>query len=384
MLLLEFAGVGVGGFFEVLQALFVAEDVDGLFGHGGYVAYVAEVAGFAVYVDLGEAAGIGGDDGHGAGHGFEGREAEALGLGGEQEEVGDAEYLADLLLLAEEAYIVVHAEGAGELFHLQAVGAVAYHQQLAGHGLFYAGEDVYHIGHALHAAEVGYVHEYLLAIGREHLLEVVLIGMVKALYVYEVGDDEDVLFYLERAKGFLAQVLGYGGDSVALVDGEGDDGGIGGVAAHEGDVGAVEGGDEWYVLAGLLEYLPGKVGGRGVGYGVVQVQHVELLVHYDIDHGACQGGLVGGEVEQGVCGHLYFVEVDIGVEALAEPHGLLVGDEVYFVAFIGKGKAQLGSQHAAAAKGGITYYTYFHLISKRSKNKSRKIPISKFQLCEST
>jgi hypothetical protein len=134
---------------------------------------------------------------------------------------------------------------------------------------------------------------------------------------------------------------------------------IGGVAAHECDVGAVQGGDKGYVFAGLLKYLAGKVSCRGMRYGVVQVQYVELLVYDNVDHGAGQGGFVGGEVEQRISRHLYLVVINIGVEALLQAHGLLVGDEVNFIAFVGQGEAQLGSEHTATTESGVANDTYF-------------------------
>jgi hypothetical protein len=44
---------------------------------------------------------------------------------------------------------------------------------------------------------------------------------------------------------------------------------------------------------------------------------------------------------------------NIGVESI-QPYGLLVGDEMYLVPFIGQRFAQLRSQYAASAKCGIT------------------------------
>ena len=66
--------------------------------------------------------------------------------------------------------------------------------------------------------------------------------------VNEVIDHADLFFDGEGPVGLVAEVLRYGGDGVAMVDGEGDDGGECFVAAYEGDIGAVEGGNDGNTL----------------------------------------------------------------------------------------------------------------------------------------
>ena len=57
--------------------------------------------------------------------------------------------------------------------------------------------------------------------------------------VDEVGDDLDGALDVEFFQGLREQIVGDGGDAVALLDGKSGDGEVAEVAADQGDVGAV-------------------------------------------------------------------------------------------------------------------------------------------------
>jgi hypothetical protein len=71
--------------------LVVAEDLEAALGHGVGVAHRHEVAGLAVDDDLGQAAGVRGDDRDLGGHRFERGHAERLGLRRQEKEIAAAE-----------------------------------------------------------------------------------------------------------------------------------------------------------------------------------------------------------------------------------------------------------------------------------------------------
>src|SRR5258708_29463680 len=99
-----------------------------------------------------------------------------------------------------------------------------------------------------------------------------------------------------------------------MVDGEGNDGGKGVVFSHKSDIGTVQGGDDGDPSSLRFHYFLGHISGRGMGDGIVYMEEVQLMVHDHIHHGAGQGCLIGGVVEEGVIGDPDLVIEDIGVE----------------------------------------------------------------------
>ncbi len=98
--------------------------------------------------------------------------------------------------------------------------------------------------------------------------------------VDEVADDFDLGLDVEGFAGAVAEVGGDGGDAVGLLDAELGYREVGAVEADEGDVRAVQGGDEGEVAAALrllagLEHLAGEQSGDGVRDGVVDVEEIE-------------------------------------------------------------------------------------------------------------
>ena len=84
-----------------------------------------------------------------------------------------------------------------------------------------------------------------------------------------------------------------------------------GVAADEGGVGAVEGGDDARLLL-RREHGAGEDGGGGVGDGVMDVENIEAMIAADFGHfdGERQG--VIGVFEEAVVVDADGVEVDAG------------------------------------------------------------------------
>src|SRR6185369_7620248 len=105
----------------------------------------------------------------------------------------------------------------------------------------------------------------------------------------------------------------------------------------------------------------------GVGNGIMRVKEIYILISDHIYHRTCQCRLVRGVIKQRITRNPYFVIKNIRTKAV-QPDGLLIGDEMNFVAFIGKSLTQFGSKHAGSAKRGITYYRNIHRQSLKSIN----------------
>jgi hypothetical protein len=357
-----------GGFGHALAGGLVGEQGDGGLGHAFDVADREEAAVDAVVDELGDAADAGGDGGDAAGHRFEGGEAEGLHLAGEEHEVGEGKELVDVVLLAEEVDAVLDAELEGETLGGGAVGAVADQQQAGGDGAGDAGKGLDDVKNAFDRPEVGEMDEELfLGTGelRAHGGDQLGIADVDVA-VDEVADDLDLAVDGEGLAGAVAEMAGDGGDAVGLGDAEAGDGEIRPVLADEGDVCAVEGGDEGEMAAAGGEHLAGEQGADRVRDGVVDVEDVERVKLGDLGHAGGQGEIVGGVLEERVVVDLDLVKVDVGLAA-GEAEGLRGGDEVDLMAARGELDAQFGGHDAGAAVGGITgdanlHTFYFRIV----------------------
>lgn len=56
-------------------------------------------------------------------------------------------------------------------------------------------------------------------------------------------------------EGFIAEIIGHRGDGITLIDGKSNHRRIGLIAAHQGDIGTVEGGDHGNLFAFFLQDL---------------------------------------------------------------------------------------------------------------------------------
>ena len=156
----------------------------------------------------------------------------------------------------------------------------------------------------------------------------------------------------KSAQGFVLQILGDAGDAVTLLYGVAGDGKVAAVEADEGDVGAVQGGDERQ-LAARGEHLPGQQCADRVGDGIVHVEQIKLVEISHFRHARGQRQIVGRELEQRVVGDRNLVIEDAAVAPI-QPEGLRVGDEVHLMAEGSQLDAEFGGDNTRAAVGGIT------------------------------
>jgi hypothetical protein len=157
----------------------------------------------------------------------------------------------------------------------------------------------------------------------------------------------------------IGEVLRDGGDAVGLVDTKAGDREVAAIEADEGDVGAVESGDEGQAQALGAQHFLGEVRGDGVRDRVMNVEQVEVVELGNFGHARGKGEVVGRVLEEWVVGDGDFVETDVGFAA-GEAEGRLVGDEVDVVAARGELDAELGGNDAGTAVGGIAGDADFH------------------------
>src|SRR5581483_12506737 len=168
--------------------------------------------------------------------------------------------------------------------------------------------------------------------------------------VDEVVDDPNLVPRLEHLHGLLAQILADTGDAVGLFDGEAGDGEVGPVGAHQGDIGAVQCGDEGQA-AGRRQHVASQQRRNRVRDGVVDVQQVEMIDLGDLGHARGQREAVRRVLKQRVAG--YFDLVVVNARAGAEANRVGVGNEMDVVAAVRQLNAKLSGDDAAAAVGGV-------------------------------
>ena len=120
--------------------------------------------------------------------------------------------------------------------------------------------------------------------------------------VDEVADDFDGAGDAEGGFRAVFEVGGDRGDAVRALDAVAGDGEVGAVEADEGDIGAVEGGDEGQADAAAGEHVAGEQRGDGVGDGVVDVEEIEGVELGDLGHAGGEGEVVGWVLEERVVG----------------------------------------------------------------------------------
>jgi hypothetical protein len=212
---------------------------------------------------------------------------------------------------------------------LSTLGAVARHQQVCRHALADLGQNAHAIHHALHGPEIGEVQQQLLA--RRSIMGRAGLGVVRlvSIAVDEVLDHANLVGDAEHVDGLLAQVVADRRDPVGLLYRELGDRVIRPVHAHQGDIRAMQRGDERQPAPGR-EHLLRQHGGNGMRNGIVYVQHVQTVGFAHFRHARRQRQAIRRILEQRVGGDFHFVIVNPR-RARIQPDGIGVADEMHLV-----------------------------------------------------
>src|ERR1019366_10749285 len=174
---------------------------------------------------------------------------------------------------------------------------IANQQQSRWNLLLYPIEDLDDVAQSLYGTKVRQVHQYpLVGAGVLGAMFQQFRSAVVEIAVDEVGNHLDGRLHRKHFQGPPLEILGDGGDAVALIDGKARDGQIRRIGANQRDVGTVQGGDvgQSATRAGVIaaQHLARQHGTYGMGNRVVHVQQVELVNLGDFRHARGQRQIV--------------------------------------------------------------------------------------------
>ena len=156
-----------------------------------------------------------------------------------------------------------------------------------------------------------------------------------------------------------------GGDAIALFDGIAGDGQKTGIVSHQGNVRAVQRGDERQ--APRRGHLPGQQAADGVGDSVMDVEDVQGFRFKNFQHLHGEGERVRGMVKEGIGDDGRLMEMDARV-VWVHADGRSVGDEMDVVPAGRQFLTQFGGDDTRAAVGGIAGNSDTH---RRPQSKDR-------------
>ena len=97
-------------------------------------------------------------------HRFQCYQAEALLFAGKYKEIRAAQQILQIVLRAEEVYVLLELEFLDQLLYEQALGPFANQKQFSRNCLSYTGEDPHDVTNPLDGAEIRRVHQDLLSV----------------------------------------------------------------------------------------------------------------------------------------------------------------------------------------------------------------------------
>ena len=209
------------------------------------------------------------------------------------------------------------------------IGTVTHQQQTRRYPFADAAKQLDHHAGPLHRSEVRDVnHELRVGRATPVACRQTLVGNPPVvLTVEEVGNDLDPRPHRQLPVGIVAQAGGNGGNAVRLVDGERNRLQVGRIASDQGDVCAVQRGDDPrnMAVARSGEDLPGEIGGGRMRHRVVRMNDVESAFAANLDDLVGQRQQVLRLPEQRIAGCADAVESQSGLE-IAQPHRRLAAD----------------------------------------------------------
>src|SRR6266700_3338259 len=261
------------GFAHFAATVGAGQDFNGVAGGFLHITWLHQKSIHTMLDDFGDAADVCGDDGNFASHGFEGGKTEGFELRRKQEEIGRGKLFVNVVLLTEEENVSLEAVFAHEEFGGAAVRAVAYENKLGGQFGADEREDFDGVGDALDGAEIRKMHEDRFAVGSPLGGEAFVGRAIVEIAIHEIWNDFDGALDFEFLESLLEKIAGDGGDAVALLDGEASNGEIAAIAADEGDVRAMQRGDEGKTAR--RGHGTREQGADGMRNGVMDVEQVE-------------------------------------------------------------------------------------------------------------
>ena len=309
---------------------------------------------------LRQAAHPAGDHRHARGQRLQGHQPERLGLARQQQQVRRAQVRRHVVDHPDQPDAVDHPELARQVGGRPEVGAVADQHESRRHLARHPREHAHHVGRPLDGPEVGDVHDGRHALGGGGGAVPRPGGGASAPVVVgidEVRDHLDRPGDPEHPAGLRAQRMRHGGHRIRALDAEGGHRPEAVVAAHQRDVGAVQGGHHLQVELG--RDLLGQDGRRRERDRVMDVQDPQAMRTRDLRELGRQRQRVGELLEERILLDRDLVETDARRQH-AQAQRRRVAHERHRVAALGQPQAELGGDHAAAAVGRVAGDAYSH------------------------
>jgi hypothetical protein len=234
-------------------------------------------------------------------------------------------------------HVLVNTLPAGQTLGLRALRAVADEQELCRNLAANTVENFDHIENSLHRPEIREVDQNPLVVRSELLAALPGAGIALIeIAIHKIPDHLDGAANVELLQRAFAQIIRNRSHAITFFDGEARDRQIRGICADQGDVCAMQGGDERQAASGLLEHLLGEQCRNRMRDCVVHVQQVEFVNLGHLGHARGQREIVRRELEQRIVRNLDLVVMKIGVLCAVEPEGRAVCDEVHLMAALGQ------------------------------------------------
>src|SRR4051812_47277527 len=107
----------------------------------------------------------------------------------------------------------------------------------------YLTEYLHYILYSFYFSEIGCVHQYPFSMWSNDLAESIDRFAIETAYIYKVVNDLNLFFDVECLVCFIAQVLRYCSDRVALIDRKGNNRGICFIFSYQCNISAVKSSD---------------------------------------------------------------------------------------------------------------------------------------------
>ena len=317
----------------------------------------------AVLDDLGKAAHVRRDHRDFARHRLERREAEAFLCGRQQKQVADRQPRDEILLLSHERHVLRESVLRSPPFDILADRTIAHEHESCPHPAMNAAEYLERHVDALDGPEVRHVQDDRVAVAAraEPRTEIWIRAPPILAAIEEVRDDADVVLDAECADRVRLQALGDGGHTIGSLDAERDDPRVRRVAAHERDVGAVQGrdGSRRCDARGRGEHLARHVCGGGVWNGVMRVHDVEPPLLRDAHDRVGEREQILRFPEQRIRWNLDAFEGESG-DPFAPAKWGLAADQADLVPPQRQRMRELGGDHAAPADRRVAHHPDVH------------------------
>ena len=306
-----------------------------------------------------------GDRRYAARHGLQGHQAEALVQAGHQQQVGAAQEGRHVALQTGVAHVSRVVAVVQQLPHGRQVLAAADEPQLGFQALADAQEDARHARGVLDRSEVGDVDDT--ARSRRAVYRGCLRAWPEARQVDEIADHAWAARETERRRGQPRVAMGNGGQRVGAAQRRGQFRRHRGVFAAMRHVGAVQRADQpGRGVAQAAAHVLRHIGKR---HGVVEMQHVQALVHDDLQNPirvalqislrpVCMQGCrvqgVGRVRQQGMQYH--------AVRPVPAAQRRRAGKQVHVMSAPGQRNGQFDADAGAAAETGVTHHADSHAL----------------------